>query len=282
MEKVSSQFMVAAYPPRRGGHPMTATEIVRAVDWKDLKRLSLKEMLIENNITLPWLLMSWLLAYSGWYLLALPFSFFFFLTGLRQVHNGFHGALGTSKWLTWLCLYSNSLLMMTSGHAVKFNHLRHHKYCLGEEDHEGRCARMKWYQALFYGPVHIWMIHQITWQKGGPAYRRDMVLEVLSLLLFAFSAFYFRIPFLMYHVLVMIAGECCSAFFAVWTVHHDTDEHDPAMARTQRSTWKNRITFSMFYHLEHHLFPAVATIKLPELARRIDKALPELNKKSTF
>lgn len=79
----------------------------------------------------------------------------------------------------------------------------------------------------------------------------------------------------------MIFGEFMMAFFAVWTVHHDTHEH-PEIARTQRGSWKNKITFSMFYHLEHHLFPAVPTIKLPELARRIDEALPELDKKQTF
>ncbi|MEO1218871.1 MAG: fatty acid desaturase, partial [Bacteroidota bacterium] len=45
---------------------------------------------------------------------------------------------------------------------------------------------------------------------------------------------------------------------------------------------KNLLTYNMFYHLEHHLFPAVPTIKLPELARRIDKEVPELVKKSVF
>jgi hypothetical protein len=42
--------------------------------------------------------------------------------------------------------------------------------------------------------------------------------------------------------------------------------------------WKNKLTFNMFYHLEHHLFPAVSTIKMPELARRIDAQLPEIEK----
>ncbi|RYY59528.1 MAG: hypothetical protein EOO12_16145 [Chitinophagaceae bacterium] len=58
--------------------------------------------------------------------------------------------------------------------------------------------------------------------------------------------------------------------------------HAPELARTQRSGCKNKITFSMFYHLEHHLFPAIPIIKLPELARRIDAAVPEIDKKSTF
>jgi len=79
----------------------------------------------------------------------------------------------------------------------------------------------------------------------------------------------------------MIIGEFLMAFFAVWTVHHDTHA-TPEFARTQRIGWKNKITFSMFYHLEHHLFPAVPTIKLPELAKRIDEALPEIEKKQTF
>lgn len=78
----------------------------------------------------------------------------------------------------------------------------------------------------------------------------------------------------------MLFGESFSAFFAVWTVHHDLEEKH--LARTMRSGWKNLLTYNMFYHLEHHLFPAVPTIKLPELARRIDKEVPELVKKSVF
>jgi len=29
-------------------------EIFRKVEWKDLKGLTIKEMLIENNLTIPW------------------------------------------------------------------------------------------------------------------------------------------------------------------------------------------------------------------------------------
>lgn len=260
---------------------MTQQEILRRVEWKDLRRLSIKEMLIENNLTLPWLFASMTLAYYGYYLLALPFSAFFFLTGLRQVHNGFHNSLGTNKFLTWVSLFGNSVLMMTSIHAVKFNHIRHHKYCLGDEDYEGKSAGMSWYGAIFYGPVHMFLIHKVTLQLGNKNYRRNVILELAAITLFASLVFYFKIHFLIYHIIVMVIGEFLMAFFAVWTVHHDTHDH-PDMARTQRTGWKNKITFSMFYHLEHHMFPAVPTIKLPELARRIDEVLPEIEKKSTF
>lgn len=260
---------------------MTHQEILRKVEWKDLKNLTLKELLIENNLTIPWFVISITLAYYGYYIFALPFSAFFFLTALRQVHNGFHNSLGTNRFLTWFTMYSNSVLMMVSVHAVKFNHIRHHKYCLTDDDYEGKAAGMKWYEAILYGPVHIFLIHKVTMQLGNKNYRRNVVLELVSIAVFAALVLYFRIHFLIYHMIVMLLGEFLMAFFAVWTVHHDT--HDsPEFARTQRTGWKNKITFSMFYHLEHHLFPAVPTIKLPELARRIDDAVPEVEIKSTF
>jgi fatty acid desaturase len=127
---------------------MTHKEILQKVEWKDLKKLSVKEMLIENNLTIPWFIISIVLAYFGYYWIALPFSGFFFLTGLRQVHNGFHNSLGTNKFFTWLSLYVNSLLMVCSIHAIKFNHIRHHKYCLADKDYEGKSAGITWYGAI--------------------------------------------------------------------------------------------------------------------------------------
>jgi len=260
---------------------MTHEEILKRVEWKDLRKLSFKEMCIENSLTIPWALSSWAFAYFEYYWFALPCSAFFFLTGLRQVHNGFHNALGTHKLLVWLSLYINSILMMVSIHAVKFNHLRHHKYCLSEEDQEGKSAHMTWFGAILYGPIHMFKIHQVTWKIGNRNYKKNMSMELISILVFASIVFYFDIYWLIYHIIVMVIGEFLMAFFAVWTVHHDTDEN-PNFARTQREGWKNKITFSMFYHLEHHLFPAVPTIKLPELVKRIDEAIPEIEKKQTF
>jgi hypothetical protein len=37
---------------------MDSRELIKKVEWKDLKSLSKKEMLIENNISLPWLFTS--------------------------------------------------------------------------------------------------------------------------------------------------------------------------------------------------------------------------------
>ena len=259
---------------------MKQSEIIRKVQWRDLTKLSIKEIFIENTITLPWLAASLLFAYLEWFVLLFPAATFFFLTALRQVHNGFHLTLGTNKTLTWWSLYVNSILMMSSIHAVKFNHLRHHKYCLGAEDYEGHSARLSWWKAILYGPVHIFLIHKVALQLGTKKDRRNVLFEMVSILLYSIIIIVFDIRFLIYFSGLMIIGEFFSAFFAVWTVHHDCE--DETIARTQRKGWKNIITYNMFYHLEHHLFPAVPTIKLPELAKRIDAAVPLLQKKSTF
>lgn len=253
---------------------------LKSVQWKDLTKLSPIDIFIENNISVPWILVSWALAYYGYYIIALPFSFLFFLTGLRQSHNGFHYALGLSKKATGIVLFINSVLMMAAMHAVKYNHLRHHKYCLQEGDVEGNCAKMKAWQALLYGPMFIFKQHASALKSGKRSIVNNVLLELLAMGMFASLVFYLDIAFLEYHVIAMAIGEFFTAFFAVWTVHHDCDEH--VFARSVSTKWKNIFTYNMFYHLEHHLFPKVPTIKLPELARRIREEMPDLKAKEVF
>ncbi|MBN9379765.1 MAG: fatty acid desaturase [Chitinophagaceae bacterium] len=250
---------------------------LKSIQWKDLTHLSQLEMIIENSITLPWLLISCLLAWYHYYLFALPFSFLFFLTGLRQVHNGFHHTLGTSRFLTHVTLLTNSVLMLTAMHAVRYNHLRHHKYCLQESDVEGSWAHMPAWKAILYGPLFIIRQHSAALHSKE---RLFIWLELTAITAFIIIAFVLPVSFLRYHVLAMLTGELFSGFFAVWTVHHDCDEE--MFARSLSRRWKNRLTYNMFYHLEHHLFPGVPTIKLPVLAARIRAALPDITFKEVF
>lgn len=253
---------------------------LKNIRWKDLTRLSPKDIFIENAVSVPWITASWILAWYELYWFAVPCSFMFFLTALRQVHNGFHYTLGISRGLTWCVLFLNSAVMLASMHAVKYNHLRHHKHCMNDEDVEGRCARMPGWKAILYGPVFIVQLHVTALRSGNSTVIRNVVMELLAAAAFITIACIFHIHFLQYHLIVMLIGECMTSFFAVWTVHHDCDEE--VFARTQRSWWKNFFTYQMFYHLEHHLFPKVPTSKLPELSRRIDKALPDVEKKEVF
>ncbi len=53
-------------------------------------------------------------------------------------------------------------------------------------------------------------------------------------------------------------------------------------ARTLRGLLKNAVTYNMFFHVEHHLFPAVPTCHLPQLAERLDLKAPELTRLRVF
>jgi len=64
-------------------------------------------------------------------------------------------------------------------------------------------------------------------------------------------------------------------------VHHDCGD-GPFLARTIRNPWKASLTYAMFYHVEHHLYPAVPTCRLPILARRLDHVAPDLGALKVF
>ena len=102
--------------------------------------------------------------------------------------------------------------MVVSIHAVQFNHIRHHKYCLTENDYEGKSAAMSWYGAIIYGPVHMFLIHRVTLQLGNKNYVKNVIAELISAAIFLLIVFYFNINFLVYHIIVMIIGEFLMAF----------------------------------------------------------------------
>jgi fatty acid desaturase len=255
---------------------------LQTVKWHDLVSVARLEIAGELLLPLTWLACSLLAAAHGHYLIALGLSFMFFLTGLRLAHNAFHSALGLSRPLTSSVLWMMSLLMLGSMQAVRFNHLRHHRLTLGDGDVEGRAAEMPAWRALLFGPWFPVLLHA-TALRHGSAQLRAIVIAELSMtsawILLVFGVWHSST--LRYHVIAMAAGQCLTAFFAVWTVHHHCDRTH-YIARTLRNRVKNGITFNMFRHIEHHLFPRVPTCHLPELSRRIDCAAPELRRKIVF
>jgi len=96
-----------------------------------------------------------------------------------------------------------------------------------------------------------------------------------NLVILAIVFAFLNILCLRYHYAAMAAGQCLTPFFAVWTVHHD-GARNPHSARTLRGRIKNAITFNMFFHLEHHLFPRFPPAICPQLAARLDQSAPEL------
>ncbi len=145
---------------------------IRSMKWDDLVGLRRSEILEELALPLPWLALSLLLARRGLHLPALAFSFIFFLTGLRLVHDAFHQNLGLSRAATEWVMAALSVAMGGSMHAVKYNHLRHHKHCLDDNDVEARSARMKGWQAIARGPVFPILLHATALRRARPRERR--------------------------------------------------------------------------------------------------------------
>jgi fatty acid desaturase len=250
---------------------------IRSIQWKDLLSLTTWEIVYELTLSLPWLGLSILCAWIHWYIPALMLSFVFFLTGLRQVHNAYHYALGISERATEWVIFLLSIVMMGSLHAVKYNHLQHHKHCLNDGDIEGMSARMSWWKALLFGPAFPFLLHYNALKNAGRKIKIWILAEVIIIVLVIIIAFYFpQLRILRFHVTAMLIGESMTAFFAVWTVHHDTDENNYYLGRTVRGKLKSVLFYNMFYHAEHHLFPKVPTCHLPELAKRLDEQFPDL------
>ena len=256
-------------------------ELRREVAWRDLLAYRPSETLIELLLPAPWLAGALWLASRGEFLLALPCTFFLFLTLLRVAHNGYHNALGLPRWATDVVLWAFSGLMMLPLHAVKVTHLEHHKHCLGERDIEGEAGRKSFWAVIAYGPRFPVEILIAAWREGGPHIRRWIAAEAALIFVVWVAALTTQWPALVYHAVVMSVGECFTAFFAVWIVHHGTEDHIYP-ARTQRGWLKNRISYLMFLHAEHHLFPSVPTRRLVELAERIDRATPALAMKQVI
>jgi len=259
------------------GAPATPGEIA----WRDLVPLALGERIVEFLRPVPWLAASLAAAQAGWYLPALALSFLFFLAGLRLVHDVFHHNLGLGRLANHLVLAGLSAVMLGSMHAIRLTHLHHHRHCLGEDDVEASSARLSAWSALASGPAFPVRLHLAAWRLAPPRQRRWIAAELaITALTVPLVVGVLELPVLTYHVVSMAAGQCLTAFFAVWSVHHDCDERP--FARTLRNRLKSAIAMDMFFHVEHHLFPRVPTCRLARLAARLDRVAPELSRRHVF
>jgi fatty acid desaturase len=248
-----------------------------APQWRDLVALTPAEAVKEVLLPLPWFAGSLALAAEELYPLALGASFVFFLTGLRLNHGGCHYAIGLGRRPTDIVLLVLSVLMLGSMHAVRWNHLRHHRHCLAADDIEAMGARRSGLGAILLGLWFPLRLHAAALRRSSRATRRWIIAELAANLLWVpLLAGPLASPVTRYQVLAMLLGQSLTAFFAVWTVHHDCPPG--IVARTIRGRLKSWVTFDMFYHREHHLYPAVPTPHLHLLARRLDAAEPGMRR----
>ena len=254
---------------------------IRAIAWRDLTALRPGEQIKELLLPLPFLLAARTAFAFDVPLVAWLASAYFFLAGLRLVHDSFHDNLALPRAAGHALLAVLSGLMLGSMHAVRITHLQHHRDCLGPDDVEGQTARRSAMRALAAGVAFPFRLHHAAWRRGSRSDRRFIAGELLlTAALLGLAATQVSAQ-LTHHVGLMVIAQALTGFFAVWTVHHDVDE-ERQVARTMRHRVKSAVALGMFFHLEHHLFPRVPTCHLPQLAERLDRAAPELSKASVY
>jgi fatty acid desaturase len=254
----------------------------RDIFWQDLIDLSPIEIAKELLLPVPWLAFSLFFASQSLYAIALAASFFFFLTGLRIVHGAYHYTLGLPRATTEFVMFFFSVLMLGSMHAIQWNHLRHHKHCLEDDDLEAMSARITAFRAIATGPLFPLRLHRKAISCANRRQRGWICLELGANVVWVITVFgILNIGVLRYHVLAMMAGQCLTSLFAVWTVHHGCDG-SRVVARTIRSRIKIVATYNMFFHAEHNLFPRIPTSRLHILAQRLDWSVPGLERKLVF
>lgn len=254
--------------------PVATDPELRRVAWRDLVPMRRRDGLIECLHPLPWLTLSLASAHHRLWPLAALASFLFFLTALRLNHEAIHRNLGFGARGRRCVLHALSALMLGSNHSVAFNHLHHHARIGTADDIEGKCGQMTLWQVLLFGPRFPFETHLHGWRHGGRQLRRRMIVDLALNWIVIAGALATLWPPLLYHIAAMLVAQCLTAFFAVWTTHHGC-EHGP-VARTQRGRLLNLVSYNMFFHLEHHLFPAVPVSRLPALAARLDATAPRL------
>ncbi|WP_423602677.1 fatty acid desaturase [Sphingomonas sp. MS122] len=255
-------------------HPGPADPALRGVAWRDLVPMRPRDGVIECLHPLPWLALSLALAEFTLWPLAIPASFMFFLTALRLNHEAIHHNLGFGPRGHRRVLHVLSALMLGSNSSVAFNHLHHHRKVGTADDIEGKCGEMTLWEVLRYGPRFPVETHIHGWRNGGPQLRRRMGVDLALNAAVIGAALASQWAPLLYHIAAMLVAQSLTAFFAVWITHHGCE--DGIVARTQRGRLLNLVSYNMFFHLEHHLFPAVPVSRLATLAARLDAAAPRL------
>jgi fatty acid desaturase len=250
-------------------------QLKRSIPWRDLVPMRPRDGAVECLHPLPWLIGSWWCAGHGLWLLAAPCSFMFFLTALRLNHEAIHRNLGFGARGHQRVIHALSTVMLGSNTAIAFNHLRHHAHVGQPEDVEGKCGQMSLWRVLAYGPLFPLELHAAAWRHGNDRVKRRMAIDLALNLAMVGTALASGSTALGYHVLMMPVAQCLTALFAVWITHRGC--HGEALiARTQRSRLINLVTYNMFFHLEHHLFPGVPVKRLGRLAARIDAMAPAI------
>lgn len=253
---------------------MKTPQILEYKDWIDLVAYKPWEVMKEISLPVPWLALEIWASSQQIYWLTLLAGAYFFLTCLRVSHNAFHYCLGLSRPMTDMVMLLLSVFMMTSMRATQYTHMQHHRHCLAEGDVEGHIARMGFAEMLVHAPLFTVKLHieALKHSKKKTWVWFELLLNITWILA---VWLWWEFDALKIHVVLMLSSHAISPLFTVWSVHHDSElsaAKNEYNSRTLRSRWMSFLAYNMFFHLEHHEYPAIPTCHLPELAERLDRS----------
>ena len=190
-----------------------------------------------------------------------------------STHDVVHGNLGLSRRTGEWLLFLLGAPILESGHAYRLTHLEHHRSFPAEEDIEGEAAHLPFWRVLLGGPAFLPRLWLWAWRKSArhPEGRRWLLAEaflpLVGLLLGLLH------PGVMAYAVAVLLSSWFYPVFAVWLPHRYFEPEPTRHALTFRGVLMPRLFLPLAYHLEHHLYPAVPSHNLPELARRLEPTL---------
>lgn len=187
-----------------------------------------------------------------------------FFAVFSAAHDLVHGALGLGRRANDRLLRATALLMLTSGHAMRRMHMRHHARPLAADDLEGAGATRSLFGALASSPANAVALRVEAYRSAPHHERRTQRVDTVLALVLAAVALVLGGEALRIYVLVTITMHVTAA---VWAAH--VPHHVPAwVARAVRplAFLRSPTLLSLAFHEAHHAHPKVPCHRLAELS----------------
>jgi len=182
---------------------------------------------------------------------ALLASLALFFATFSLTHDLAHGALGLPRRVNELALCVSGLLMLTSGHAMRIMHLRHHGG--RPDDIEGTGARLSAWRALLVGPGNAIALRRAGFRLARGVQMRWQIGETLVNVGTVVLAIATGSRALLVYVAVATVLQCTLSF---WGAHlpHNIPAWIVTLARPFTFT-RSPTILNLLYHDAHHENP---------------------------
>ncbi len=218
----------------------------------------------------------WFASLPIWPLAVLCTAAYTFYSYGSTSHDLVHGNLALPRWLNHILLSLVELLGLRSGHAYRAAHLHHHARFPHDDDIEAAAAHGSLLSALASGPLHqpkVW-----CWAIRHAHHDRPWIIFeglACTVILIGSIAVSPLTPVPAVYVILVILGSWTFPLITAYIPHNSLGKNQLEQTRRFRGKVTSILFLQHFYHLEHHLYPAVPHQHWHTLAKRLDPYLDE-------